>query len=256
MKIRLLGLVAVLGVAAGWIAACETEQPPGGCPVSHLSNFAILDPKPGQEGLACADLTGELISFSKYNTPGTTTNTLGLAVESVVGDFFDDPRRDADDVLSATGSFDFTPTDGFCVAADLSSITVNVPAAAPDPAANLSYKFTNLRMAALPNVPGTQWTADLAYTADGCTAQYDVVGVSPRVPCAEGLPDGGATPPDDSRCNATTLPGGRTVPACNEDGECIHPDLAMICDPKIRDCDGEPCRVCRPNGAVPSVRSN
>jgi hypothetical protein len=38
-------------------------------------------------------------------------------------------------------------------------------------------------------------------------------------------------------------------------GETTNIDFDLVCDPVERNCSGSPCLVCRPNGAVPALRS-
>lgn len=263
MKIRFLALTAVVGVSSGWIASCTVEQPAGACKASHSTNYGIFDLVSATADGGCAQLLGDFIYMSKYNPPGTEDTKLAMSVEATAGAFLGDPRITDNNTLSATGDYPFEPTDGFCVAPDMPAITVNVPETPgepledggpgdPIPAANFSYKFTNVRVVSTPQVPGTQWEADLAYTEDGCTANYKVTGISPLVTCNVELDDGGIGA-DPSLCEIQDLPDGGRAAAVGPFGESTNPDFDLECDTTVRSCFGDPCMLCRPAGPIPAL---
>jgi hypothetical protein len=262
MNIRLTGLALAVGASAGWIVACETEQPRGACKASHLSNYGIFDLTSAAGAGECATLTGDFIYMSKYNEPGSTEAQLALTVDTIAA-LTGDPRIPDFDSLTHLGDYPADPpgADGVCVAQTLSPVTVNIPASGTDPAVNVTYVFSNVRVVSTPLVPGTQWTADLEYTAGGCTATYDVVGISPLVTCNEfdsdgnSILDGGVPIMVPGKCqNPVNLPNGGVAGAVSDfTGETTNLAFDLVCDPKVRDCLGQPCHVCRPNGEVPAL---
>jgi hypothetical protein len=246
MKLRIVGPFAVMVGTAVGVVACQAEQPLPECTVSHLSNFAFFDPKPGEEAKPCGDLTGDAVHFSKYNVPGTVTSEIALSVDALAGEFFGDPRLGSNDSLISVGDYDFEPNSaGLCSAQNMTPASVNLPASGPDPAVAVTYKWSNLRLAGLPNVPGTQFEAELEYTDGSCTALYNVAGLSPEIPCGADLPDGGSGP-DESLCQNLTLSDGTLQIPCNENGECVGPDYALTCD-----SDTLRCRAAK---AIPSLQ--
>ena len=209
--------------------------------------------KPGQDATRpCAKLDHEVVGFSVYNLPGTKENTLVIQTETL-GLLRTDKRLGSDDVIYSSGKFDFTPTNGICTAADLLPATVTLapgaPSTLPDggtdpgkPGQDITYKWSNVRIGATTQVPGTQFAADLAYTENGCTANYDGIGLYPVISCADAS---GA--PDESLCQTSALPDGGTAPACNLDtGECMNPDFAAKCDTVSL--------FCVPSKPIPSLK--
>ncbi len=65
------------------------------------------------------------------------------------------------------------------------------PGVAGQAAAKLSYQWSDVKFLVTADAQGTQFSADLKFTQDSCTATYHVVGVYPAVGCldAEGKPD-------------------------------------------------------------------
>lgn len=55
---------------------------------------------------------------------------------------------------------------------------------APQAAAKLSYEWDNVKFLVTADAQGTQFSADLKFTQDACTATYHVVGVYPVVDCS------------------------------------------------------------------------
>lgn len=273
MNIRLMSLAVAVGACAGWIVACEVEQPIGACKASHSSNYAIFDLTSTPGAGECSTLTGDFVHMSKYNEPGSDEAKLGLTVETVAA-LTGDPRITDFDALTHVGDYPTEPgPDGVCVAQNMNPVTINIPSRTvprPDggetvfPPVNVGYTFSNLAVVSTPLVPGTQWTADLQYSAGGCTATYDVVGISPLVTCHEidgdghvVLTDAGVPIMAPEKCNPVDLPdGGRAGAISDFTGETTNIDFDLVCDPVVRDCAGDPCHVCRPNGAVPALRND
>jgi hypothetical protein len=205
MKLKLLGVVMAASVAA----SCDTSQPPIGCPVQSLEWAATYKPKGTSN---CAPKAGEQLGVQKFSTP-TGDERLSIKPQTLVD-------LDARDTESSRLPYSLGAMpkeangEGFCV---LDTLAVAEQRAPADPANELqardvSYKWSNVRVLAKPEAPGTQMVADLEYTENGCTAEYEVWAMWPGdVSCA--TEDGR---PDDSICaNAGS----------------INPDFAVMCDP-------------------------
>jgi hypothetical protein len=135
------------------------------------------------------------------------------------------------------------------------------------PAYDVRYEFSNVRVYYTPAAIGTQFAADLRYTADGCTARYKVAAVTPMVSCGVAGPledagfdaasadadlseddagvaadggdvaDAGAAPDAGEACPPPEPPTGPAEPddsLCENAG--INPDFAVACDPVAMMC--------------------
>jgi hypothetical protein len=276
MKIRLMGLALALSALIGWVVGCETDQPPGACKASHSSNYGIFDLTSAPDAGECSALTGDFVFMSKYNEPGSTENKLAISVGSVAGEFLEDERVQSVAELTHASDYPNEPTDGVCVAENITPVELNLPAIdkpLPDggvetlPPVNRTYRFSNVRVVSTPLVPGTQWTADLEYTAGGCTSTYAVIGISPLVSCHEVfldeeenllpvLDDAGLPIMVPEKCQqpVTLDDGGMTAAVSDITGETTNIAFDLECDPKPRVCPGHgPCHVCRPAGEVPAL---
>ncbi len=79
---------------------------------------------------------------------------------------------------------------------------------------SLAYEWSNLRIYNTPEIPGTQFTADLRYTENGCTAEYTVKGIWPVVSCARRSPDGKKQKvPDETKCDPRPDPAAGRLAA-------------------------------------------
>jgi hypothetical protein len=100
-------------------------------------------------------------------------------------------------------------------------------------AQNITYEWSNLRIYNTPEIPGTQFVAELRYTENGCTAEYTAKGIWPVVSCGVG------GKPDESRCDPFPDPSvGRLR------GSGINPIFPVTCDPVAL--------ICVLTGEVPS----
>lgn len=120
----------------------------------------------------------------------------------------------AEDHAYAFGPFSQTdPNDDFCVVTAPSTARVRLPEIAEQtgmctttpaqPAVDISYTWSNLKVYVTPSAYGTQFSADLTYAKDGCTAQYRVTAVYPAVSCGVDTTAGSPSP-------ATGLDAGAT----------------------------------------------
>ncbi|KFE66812.1 hypothetical protein [Hyalangium minutum] len=205
MNRRLLGML----VAASLMAACETEQPPIGCPVQSLTWAVTYKPKGPS---SCPVKAGEQLGIQKFSTP-TGEEQLSIKPATLVALDERDPERLAYSIGALAKEAD---AEGFC-SATVGTAEKQAPATADLPATSITYAWSNVRILALPLAPGTQMVADLTYTEDGCTAEYEVWGMWPGdVDCANE-----AGEPDNGIC-------------ANAGG--INPDFSTVCDPTQLRC--------------------
>jgi hypothetical protein len=200
-----LGLAAVLG------ASCDSSQPPIGCPVQSLVWSATYKPKPGN---TCPVKSGEQLGIQKFSNP-EGNELLSIKPQTLL----DLDERDPSRLPYSLGNLaKDSDTEGFCAATNLAVAEKHAPTSEGDqPAVDVVYRWNNVRILATPSAPGTQMVADLEYTEDGCTGQYEVWAMWPGdVDCANE-----ANEPDDSLCASAGT---------------INPDFATVCDPTQLRC--------------------
>jgi hypothetical protein len=207
MTRRILGLA----LATALTSACDTEQPPIGCPVQSLVWSATYKP---QGASSCPAKPGEQLGIQKFSTP-SGDEQLSIKPATLVALEERDPEPLAYSLGALAKEAD---TEGFCSATGLATAGKNAPAGSDGtPAKSVTYRWSNVRILAIPRAPGTQMVADLEYTEDGCTAQYEVWGMWPGdVDCA-----GAQGQPDNGLCTAAGT---------------INPDFATVCDPTQLRC--------------------
>lgn len=116
-------------------------------------------------------------------------------------------------------------TKDFCYGTDLKPSVISIPElpsyTIPDdpetmdvdeteivpatPATTLRHEWTKARWVVSPDAQGTQFDGTVKVSLDGCSAEYDVIAVSPAIPCTA-----------DADCDAA--------------GSGINPDFAVKCD--------------------------
>jgi hypothetical protein len=106
----------------------------------------------------------------------------------------------------------------FCSTSDWKTAVVRPrPAGSvnPDtaPTTTIKYKFDNVKVYAAADAPGTQFSADLTYTRDECTANYTVRAIWPAAPCNPG------STRESEKCGA---------------GSGLNPNFAIKCDTSFR----------------------
>jgi hypothetical protein len=123
-----------------------------------------------------------------------------------------------------------------------------IPAVAPDPTADppdpgsdavpaesVKYEWTNVKVYVTAAAQGTQFSGHLKYTDDTCTAQYNVAGVWPAIPCNNVVDDG----VDDMGNPKTKVVAEAAVCCPSADplgplgritGSGINPDFPMKCE--------------------------
>jgi len=223
MTKHLLGLTT----AAALVASCDTRSPSIGCSVRGVEWVATYKPVGTNK---CLGLPGESLGLQTYTQP-SGEQLLALKPQ-MLNDMDATDELDPEHPPYALGVLPAEPdAAGFCTIPSLSVAEKHVP---EDPdeflPADAVYRWSNVRLVALPEVPGTQLLADLEYTEDGCTARYEVWAMWPgNIDCAdEDSPD----EPDDSLC---------------QQSESIPPSFAVTCDPDLL--------LCVPARRPPSSRS-
>jgi hypothetical protein len=233
---------------------------------------------------ACAELQGETLSVQSYSAPVSETNSrpdpnkTSIAIQpGSINDLLASARSETnpDDQPYAMGAFDSAEPhpDSFCVAPELSVARVRLEALPEEAemcttlpaqsAVDIKYEWSNVKVYASASAYGTQLSADLVYTKDGCTAKYRVTAVYPVVSCGVPLDPPAETPaeeppldmdggvgeadaacppeeptedpgelvPDDSLCEAVPPPESGSIV-----GSGINPDLAVGCHPDLLLC--------------------
>lgn len=271
MPTKAMGLhIKALVVAASALAltaqVVSCDQPEITCRVAPGGFAAKYTLKSGSG--ACSELKGETVGMHGYNPPGEDPLAgpnlemkqvalraqrlgdlyyLAVAAEEIL----DTPILDQDATLTSIGTFaSISPDDeGICVAPTTSPARQNLPViperADPDdpegmatlpeePAHDITYTWSNVRVEVTGRGLGTTMSADLEYTENGCTATYSVIGLFPSVPCEGVGADGNPTGlPDDAICKVEADPESGVA-----QGSGINPDLfdAVRCDPDILLC--------------------
>jgi hypothetical protein len=213
---------------ASSLAGCGALQQDPQCVVAKGTFATVYTPR---STTTCTPLKPEVVGLEKYFTEDPAMkDTVALRV-----------RRVGDMMLKSTGT---SPTvtldpdaplaphsvgemtevpgpDNFCEVPSLGATQL----VARTPALSLTYAWSNLRVYNTAEIPGTQFTADLTYTENGCTADYKVKGIWPVVSCATG------GKPDETKCDPKADPSvGRLR------GSGINPSFAVKCDPNALIC--------------------
>jgi hypothetical protein len=212
--------VAVLSAGA-LMTGCNFEQPNAGCIVQDASFanwYAKYDLKPDQNlSTTCQArvLKGETWGVFKFADP--ENNNAAVLTIRPQGLYSRATRDPGDPYLqTAVGNLATEPdASNFCAANDFSLATVNAAASSTEAPTSISYQFSNVKVYAAPDAPGTQIGGDLTYTRDGCTIQLGVRALWPAVVCV----------PDSSN----------PAENCGE-GSGINPEFAVTCDPDLKRC--------------------
>jgi hypothetical protein len=195
-------------------SSCNMEQPAIGCPVQRLTWSATYQLKAGQAATGtCAAKRAENLGIQKYSAPELGAEQLVIKPATLAALDGDDPDHPG----YSMGALSAGATEGdFCTATGMSVAEKHVPASESESAVDIEYRWSNVRILALANAPGSQLVADLSYTEGGCTAEYEVWAMWPSIRCADA--NGNAS---DALCESAGL---------------INPDFAVTCHPTFKRC--------------------
>jgi hypothetical protein len=253
MNLRLIGLGTGAVVFASPLAGCGTLQQDPQCVVAKGSFATVYTPKGTS---SCTPLKPEAVALEKYFSADPVTNdsvdtTVALRVRRVGQMVLDAAKAsptvvldpDAPNQTNSVGALTDVPgPDNFCEAPKLEATQL----VSRTPALSLAYAWSNLRIYNTPEIPGTQFTADLTYTENGCVAEYTVKGIWPLVTCekdevvrdSEGNPVLGSDGkpktvkvPDETKCDPEPDPA-----AGRHRGSGINPIFPVTCHPVVRMC--------------------
>jgi hypothetical protein len=241
---------AVLGAGA-LLTGCSFDQPNAGCIVQDASfaNWVFqYELKSGQDisttcqatlvkGIGASyDHDGEVVGVFKFADPEKENSDIltirprALYSRAALDPNNGDPSK-GDWAQTAVGSLAHEPdAQNFCSTGELlpggtawkpgkveprpaGQVDPSVP-----PTTTITYQFTNVKIYAAADAPGTQLSGDLEYSRQNqggelCTAKYTVRAIWPAVPCN----------PDSTRASER----------CQE-GSGLNPNFAVKCDTSFR----------------------
>lgn len=250
MKRELMGLSVGAAAWAALLGACNTQDPERQCSVaravsdgstgSFAATYTLKEEEPHPDR-PCTQLKPEPVGLQKYfsqdpsapDTVAVRTDRMGKLVAQYESQV--DPAS-AGEPFAVGGLASESPgPDNFCEVPQLSPARLEVPASSSAEAQSFSYEWSNLRIYNTPEIPGTQFIADLRYSENGCTAEYSVKGIWPVVKCGTG------GKPDETKCDPyPDFKAGRLR------GSGINPIFPVKCDPVAL--------ICVLTGEVPSDR--
>lgn len=228
-----IGAAAVLAMS-GCASKIEPECSVGRATIdgSTGSHTALLELKPGEDATRpCAQLSVINVGLQKMYPNGPSgIGSVILQTEAAGELASDNAERLTSGKPYALGEFtDVSPgPDNFCEVQNVAPATLVFAAAGTEPAANYAWAWSNLRIFNTASIPGTYFTADLAYTEGTCTANYSVRAIWPVTSCK------GDSGPDVSLCaNKPDVSAGI--------GSKINPLFPTKCHPTALVCvlDGE-----------------
>jgi hypothetical protein len=277
MKLLSFGLLATatLALGAAGLSLTSCSQPSIECTSARGAFIAKFYPVSGTD--FCAQYPGERIGLQTYNPADTTEScekrgddlvcdgttpdfsSTSLAIQTDTTGFLlyaEAPDTDPTHQRFALGDFSSTEPDDN----DFCSVTAMSPAQQVvqfgqydeegnpvlddegnqvlDPPLDIKYEWSNVNLYVTAAAPGTQLTADLTYTEDGCTATYKVVALYPAVDCGVYDEDGNLAVDDAGN---VLLDPQLCVPEAAPDkgyafGSGINPDFPVNCDPVLHHC--------------------
>lgn len=226
-KVMIKNIVStVTALASMSLLLSGCDQPSAGCIVQDSSSwYAKYDRKPGQNiPAACDPLIpkGEPVGVFKYVDPDVADSAvLSLRPNALASRATRDPTVNvpAQGVYpqTAIANLDSEATsDDLCGTSNWSDASVDAAATQTAAATQISYKYSNVRVVARADAPGTQMGGDITYTRtqDGltCTVELEMKAMWPAIPC---------DPEDANSCS----------PEHN-----ISPVYAAVCDPDLEFC--------------------
>ncbi|MEZ4454610.1 MAG: hypothetical protein R3B09_34480 [Nannocystaceae bacterium] len=260
-------LCALAGLA---LMASACQQPLVNCTSAHSPYLAYMKLKKGDAESPCGSIGVDIITLNTYFQEGglngtpdydhakvaiTSTNLAGY-IDQAEG--WTPPVEGLGDKRNAIGDFSTgKPVDEFCVVDKLAPVVVDVPElptipevpevpddpetpedehedAIPEvpgiPAQSFRYDWSKLKILVTADAQGTQLSAHLKYTENGCVAEYDVFAVSPPVEC-EGE--------DKVEMDGETVlvPNGKPDQTkCDDESNGLNPSFATKCDADLLYC--------------------
>lgn len=241
-KLSLLASSALL-LALG--ASCT--QPRMNCTTAHVTYAAQYTLKSGDPTSPCGSIPGEYLEMQTYFATGGLNGTpkfsepslairadLSVTYNETPGEYPVEVPGFTYDYYApnALGKFiSGLPDDSdFCTATDMKPSVVSLPelpeymveddpetpedetATVPaSPPTTLRYEWSKARWVVTPDAQGTQFDGTVKISIDGCTAEYDVLAVSPAVGCET----------DDD---------------CADPAAGINPDFAVTCNVDLGLC--------------------
>jgi hypothetical protein len=242
------GMLA-LTAAAGLAALSGCEQRGAACATAHGAYAVKLTVRSNPD--SCEVNPGGVYGLATYNHEGKDNrpdlNRALMAIQSdelatmvLEAEFRLEEAIDPGQPTYARG--DFTAADpnsrGLCEVPTLTKVDKTIPVqpaiedddedeSLPEiPEMNFGYEWSGLKFLVSEANQGTRFTGTLKYTANGCTAEYDAVGLYPAVYCGDD--DGN---PEDRWCSATPIAELGMV-----FGSGISPDFKTQCDPVLLLC--------------------
>jgi hypothetical protein len=250
MKLETMGLRVGAVALATALGACNMQEPDRQCSVaravsdgstgSFAATFTLKEGNPHPDRV-CTQLKSEPVGLQKYfsqdpaapDTVAIRTSRMGTLVNTYKARI--DPATAGDPYAAGALASESPGADNFCDVPELSPAKLEVPASSTQSAQSFSYEWSNLRIYNTPEIPGTQFIADLRYTENGCTAEYTVRGIWPVVNCGSGTP----RKPNETLCDPyPDFNAGRLR------GSGINPIFPVKCDPVAL--------ICVLTGEVPS----
>jgi hypothetical protein len=250
MKLETMGLRVGAVALATALGACNMQEPERQCSVaravsdgstgSFAATFTLKEGEPHPDRV-CTLLKPEPVGLQKYfsqdpsapDTVAIRTSRMGTLVNQYKARI--DPATAGEPYAAGALASESPGMDNFCDVPELSPAKLDVPASSTQSAQSFSYEWSNLRIYNTPEIPGTQFIADLRYTENGCTAEYTVRGIWPVVNCGSGTP----RKPNEALCDPyPDFKAGRLR------GSGINPIFPVKCDPVAL--------ICVLTGEVPS----
>jgi hypothetical protein len=203
-----LRISSLVAVTAG-LVACDQPSPKCNIARGLFSARYTLVPGSVTGTGTCGELPGEELYVAAYTQPkpGSTTPDadnlkIGIVSSTQQGII---ARADCSGVTSTSAETPYSlgafvsskpDKDDFCHVPVLTPSQVTVPEQEscqpdpcyppldPEPAHDARYEWSNVRVYVTAAANGTQFSADLKYSVDGCSAQFKVTALYPSVSCA------------------------------------------------------------------------
>jgi hypothetical protein len=224
-RILLLGGAAALG-------ACAAEQPLPQCTVGrgeHAVRYTLVS------GVGtCASKRAEKLGAQIFRTPGSGEPP---SLVFKPGPLAANEGKDPAHPVTATGNFtrEYPTDEEICEVPSLSEARQLVARTTGAPV-DVRYQFSNIRVQGSSAIPGTQWTADLTYAEDDCTATYQAVGLFPAI-----------------KCERTEVRNGQNV-VVRDPAICGQPRPSLSIDPAFPTLCDETTNLCVLDGQPPSLK--